>query len=52
MYYNAVPNFSVWLITGYNPPDINRFRSDTGKAFKFEYILEHPPLTKKYLDCL
>ena len=48
MYYNAVPNLSVWLKTGYNPPDINRFRSDTGKAF----ILEHLPLTKKYLDCL
>ena len=24
--------FSVWLKTGSNPPDINRFRSDTGNS--------------------
>ena len=27
---NAIHDFSVWLITGSNPADINRFRSNTG----------------------
>ena len=31
--YNARHNVSVWLRTGYNPPDINRFRSDTRNIF-------------------
>ena len=26
-------DFSVWLRTGSNPPDINQFRSDTGNVF-------------------
>ena len=30
--YDAI-HFSVWLKIGSNPPNINRFRSDTGKYF-------------------
>ena len=33
LYYNAIHNFSVWLGTGFNPADLNRFRSHTGKYF-------------------
>ena len=29
--YDARHTFPVWLRTGSNPPDINRFRSGTGK---------------------
>ena len=29
--YDAKRNFSLWLRTDSNPPDINRFQSDTGK---------------------
>ena len=32
----AIHNFSVWLRTGSNPVDINRFPSDIGK-----YILKY-----------
>ena len=31
----AIHDFSVCLRTGSNPADINRFRSDTGKGFKY-----------------
>ena len=34
-------NFSVWLRTGFNPPDINRFQSDTGKYFPSEFRNKH-----------
>ena len=30
MYYDAVHDFSVWMRTGSNPADIDRFRSHTG----------------------
>ena len=33
--------FSVWLRTGSNPPDINRFQSDTGKQY-FCITLDQP----------
>ena len=29
--YDAKHNFSLWLRTDSNPPDINLFQSDTGK---------------------
>ena len=32
LYYNSKQHFSVWLRTGSNPADINRFRSHTGKV--------------------
>ena len=31
-------DFSVWLRTGYNPADINRFRCHTGKCNKSSLI--------------
>ena len=31
----AIHDFSVWLKTGSNPPDIIRFRSNTGTFFRF-----------------
>ena len=31
-------NFSVSLRTSFNPPDINRFRSDTGKAITYTLL--------------
>ena len=30
IYYDTVHEFSVWLKTGFNPPDNIRFRNDTG----------------------
>ena len=30
---DAIDDFSVWLITGYNPADINRFQSRTENIF-------------------
>ena len=30
-YYDAIHNFSVWLKTSYNQPDINQFQSNTEK---------------------
>ena len=33
MQYDAIYDFSVRLRTGYDPADINRFRSHTGKIF-------------------
>ena len=35
MQYYTLHYFSVWLRTGYNPADINRFRSHTGKYFNW-----------------
>ena len=35
--YDVINNFSVWLRTGSNQPDINRFRSDTGMGIIAEY---------------
>ena len=32
--FDAIHNFSVWLRTGSNPADSNRFRSHTGKSFR------------------
>ena len=32
MIVHAIHNFSVWLKTGSNPPDINPFLSDTRKS--------------------
>ena len=29
--FDAVQNISVWLRTGFNKADVNRFRSHTGK---------------------
>ena len=34
----TIHDFSVWLITGSNPVDINRFRSYIGKLLHFEAI--------------
>ena len=31
LYFDAIHDFSVWLRTGSNPTDSNRFRSHTGK---------------------
>ena len=31
-FYNAIHDCSVWLRTGSNPADINRFRSNTRKC--------------------
>ena len=36
--YNAILNFSVWLRTGYNSADYNRFGSHTGKYFMQENV--------------
>ena len=38
LYYYAILNFSVWLRTGSNPANINRFRSHTGKKNNNELI--------------
>ena len=35
LYYDAINNFSVWLRTGSNPADTNRFRNYTKKFYKF-----------------
>ena len=34
LYYNAKHYFSVWVKTGSNKADINRFQSHTGKCSK------------------
>ncbi len=34
MYYDATHDVSVWLRTGSNPADSNRFQSHTGKLFQ------------------
>ena len=40
MYYDAIHGFLVWLRTGSNPADINRFRSHTGnKITMFSMLL-------------
>ena len=31
LYYDTIYDFSVWLTTGSNPADINRYRSHTDK---------------------
>ena len=33
MYDDTIPDFSVWLRTGSNQADFNRFQSHTGKMF-------------------
>ena len=35
--YDAIHDFLVWLRTGSNPADINRFRSLTGKKKLCKY---------------
>ena len=36
LWNEAIHDFSVWLITGSNPADINRPHSHTGNAFKLD----------------
>ena len=36
--FSVIHDFSSWLRTGSKPPDKNRFRSDTGKLFKYFFI--------------
>ena len=33
LFYDTIHDISVWMRTGSNPADINRFRSDTGNRF-------------------
>ena len=39
IYYDTIFNFSVWLRTGSNPADINRFGSHTGKFLVCMFII-------------
>ena len=46
--------FPLWLRTGSNPADINRFRIHTGKAFYYELIKNWPSVTPWFFlsNCL
>ena len=33
LYHEAIHDYLLWLITGSNPADINRIRSNAGKLF-------------------